>query len=571
MNDQNISVLEPATKQAPTKSAAVTGASSVPQERTSFFGWLARAFPTFAVLLLLGGIAFVGHHTGWSVPKFSTLFGKTTAEKDDWCAEHSVPESICVECNESLMPKPKSTWCRVHGVHNCPFERPELAQVKTPPTITKEDLDQAKRALELKDRKENAPNCKTHQRRIQLASEDVAKKMGLKFTIAWPESVAETVSVSGEIVNEQPRVAPVSSSVAGRVWYISEKGVIGKKVKRGEVLAILDAAEVGKAKAELLQAHAQMDTRKTTWDGLNKLGTAVISQARMLEAEFAYREATIRFAGAQQALINMGLPIRIDPKKSVTTEELTAAVQFFGIPPEITAKLDARTTTANLISVLASRDGVVSAVKVSGGEMVDAGRPIFVVTDTSRMWLTLNARSEDVQYLRVRDEVTGTPGQRVKFRPDGSNRDFFGELVWKSTDVDEKTRTVQFRAELPNLDGGLLANTYGKGEVYLRGRDTRDQITDVEKRFSVNQDQKAILIPTEAIHWEGDCHVVFVRDKNFAEPDGKKVYHVRSVRPGVVNGSNTEIIAGLVKGEIVETTNSATLRAELLKNNLGAG
>lgn len=352
------------------------------------------------------------------------------------------------------------------------------------------------------------------------------------------------------------RIAPVSSSVAGRVWYVTEKGVIGKRVKRGDVLAILDAAEVGKAKAELLQAHAQLDMRKTTYLGLKDLGLSVISQARLLEAELAYREANIRFAGAQQALINMGLPIRLDSKKPMTTDELTALVQFFGIPAEITATLDAKTTTANLIPVLATREGVVTAVKASIGEMVDAGRPIFVVTDTSQMWLTLNARSEDLPFLRVRDESTGTPGQRVKFRPDGSSRDFFGELVWKSTDVDEKTRTVQFRAELPNPDGALLANTFGKGEVYLRGRDSRDKVSDLEKRFAVNQEEKALLIPTEAIHWEGDCHVVFVRDKSFAESEGKKVYHVRSVRPGVVNGANTEIIAGLVKGEVVETTNS---------------
>jgi cobalt-zinc-cadmium efflux system membrane fusion protein len=213
----------------------------------------------------------------------------------------------------------------------------------------------------------------------------------------------------------------------------------------------------------------------------------------------------------------------------------------------------------------------VSAVKASAGELVEAGRPIFIVTDTSRMWLILNARSEDVPYLRIRDEATGTPGQRVKFRPDGTVRDFFGELVWKSTDVDEKTRTVQFRAELPNPHGVLLAYSYGKGEIYLRGRDSRDPPSELEKRLGVNQEEKAILIPTEAIHWEGDCHVVFVRDKHFAEPGAKKVYHVRSVRPGVTNGANTEIIAGLVKGEIVETTNSAALRAELLKNNLGAG
>ena len=554
MNEPNssMSVLAPAVQQSAANQPSVS--SAPPEKRGTFLEWLVRGLPTFLVLLLLGAIALVGHQTGWSVPKFSALFGRSNGVKDDWCAEHSVPESICVECDESLLPKPPSTWCRVHGVHNCPFERPELAQVKTAPSVTPADLARAKRALDLKERKENNAKCQTHLRRIQLASDDVVKKMGLGFAIAWPGPIFETVAVSGEIAYEQPRVAPVSASVAGRVWSVTHKGVLGKQVKRGDVLALLDAAEVGKAKAELLQAHAQLEIRKITFEGVKRLSTqGVVSETRLLETELAHREASIRFAGAQQALINMGLPIQIDSKKAISTEALTAMVQFFGIPPEIASRLDAKTTTANLIPVAAPRDGTVVAAKAAAGEMVDAGKPIFVVADTTRMWLILNARSEDVPYLRIRHEKTGTPGQTVKFRPDGTSQAFVGELVWKSTEVDDKTRTVRFRAELANADGVLLANSYGKGQIVLR--DEKD----------------AIVIPSEAVHWEGDCHIVFVRDKNFSQPDGKKVYHVRSVRPGVSNGSNTEIIAGLLKGEVVATTNSAALRAQLLKNNLGAG
>ena len=65
--------------------------------------------------------------------------------------------------------------------------------------------------------------------------------------------------------------------------------------------------------------------------------------------------------------------------------------------------------------------------------------------------------------------------------------------------------------------------------------------------------------------------MVFVRDKNFLNEGAPKVFHVRTVRPGVQNGPYTEIIAGLLPGEVIATQNSAVLRAELLKNNLGEG
>jgi cobalt-zinc-cadmium efflux system membrane fusion protein len=556
VNDQNnISVLEPQAKATRTREASPSPAeASEPLHRESFVAWAVRTSPTLFVICLLAGLAYWGHHTGWTIPKFNELFGAQETPKDDWCQEHSVPESICIECNESLMPRIKSSWCRVHGVHNCPFERPDVVESKAPAAISQEDLDRAQRALDLKERKENSSKCKQHHRRIQFASDDMVNKMGIDIAPVWQGPIVETVAASGEIAFDQPRVAPVSVAVAGRVWCLTEKGIIGTHVKRGDVLALVDATEVGKAKAELLQAHAQTDLRKKSMEMLKPLiPQGVLPESKLMEADLALREARIRLMGAQQALTNMGLPVQIDDGKPVSTEELGKQLHFVGIPSEIISRLDPKATTANLLPVLASRDGIVTAAKVSVGEMVEAGRPLFVVADTSRMWLILNVRMEDSDYLRVRDPKTNLPGQTVNFRADGKKQVVVGELVWKSTEVDEKTRTVRYRAELPNTDGSLLANTYGTGQIVLRA------------------EKNAVIVPNEAVHWEGDCHIVFVRDRNFLDPNGKKVFHVRSVRPGVMNGPSTEIIAGVLPGEVVATRNSASLRSELLKNNLGAG
>jgi cobalt-zinc-cadmium efflux system membrane fusion protein len=39
----------------------------------------------------------------------------------------------------------------------------------------------------------------------------------------------------------------------------------------------------------------------------------------------------------------------------------------------------------------------------------------------------------------------------------------------------------------------------------------------------------------------------------------------------VKEGANTEIIAGLVPGEVIASKNSVVLEAQLLKSNMGAG
>ncbi len=96
----------------------------------------------------------------------------------------------------------------------------------------------------------------------------------------------------------------------------------------------------------------------------------------------------------------------------------------------------------------------------------------------------------------------------------------------------------------------MRANTFGTGKIVLR------------------DEPKSIVVPSEAIHWDGKCNVVFVRDKNFFKPDAPKVFYVRSVRLGVKDGDNTEIIAGVLPGEVIASKNSVVLEAQLLKSSM---
>src|SRR6185295_2571211 len=100
-------------------------------------------------------------------------------------------------------------------------------------------------------------------------------------------------------------VATASSAVAGRVWQVTAKGKLGAKVTKGNVLAVIDAADVGKARAELLQSYAQFESRKQFLDGAVG-ASSVMPAARLMELQASYDEALIRFKAAQQALVNLG-------------------------------------------------------------------------------------------------------------------------------------------------------------------------------------------------------------------------------------------------------------------------
>jgi multidrug efflux pump subunit AcrA (membrane-fusion protein) len=298
---------------------------------------------------------------------------------------------------------------------------------------------------------------------------------------------------------------------------------------------------------ELIQALAQDEVQGQTLNRVEMLSSQGIVAGRQAQSAHAERvQARARVLIAQQALANLGLPVNVDPLREFPEVELLRRLQQLGLPESITRQSNSQGTTANLLPLRAPLDAIVVARNVVAGEVVDTSRVLFQLADTSRMWLTLSVPLEDAGKLAL--------GQPVRFRPDGTTSDARGTLVWISTAVDEQTRMVAVRAELSNPAGQLRNQTFGAGRIILR------------------EEPEAIVVPNEAIQWEGCCHVVFVRDKGYFDSEASpKVFHVRTVRLGASSPSVTEILAGVLPGEVVATRGSDVLRAELLKNNLGEG
>jgi cobalt-zinc-cadmium efflux system membrane fusion protein len=501
--------------------------------------------PQLVVFSTLGGLLLWGHVTGWTIPKFSALIGRGDAEAKEWCGAHGVPESQCVECNPALLPRPKTFgWCEVHGVHECTLCHPELAQLTDYAGVTSADLAQAKRALEFAERPKNSKKCKLHERRLQFASEEAVDKAGVGVEAVWRTRVVEAVSGNGEILHDPTRTARLSARVPGTVFRVYKQA--GDAVRQGEVLALVDAAEVGKAKSEFLTALVQLRLKIETlrrYDETFRSGALPESSYRNQAA--AVSEARIRLTTSKEAMTNLGLPVDVESLKSVPQEELADRLRFLGLPEVVARSLEPQKTTGNLVAITAPFDGVVVARDIVAGEVVDTSKVLFLVVDPRQVWLNLSMRLEDARLLAL--------GQRVQFRADGSKEESIGAVAWISPQADLKTRTIPVRVVLANPEGRLRANTFGLGKLILR------------------EEPQAIVVPSEAVHWEGDCFVVFVRDKDFLKPGAPKVFHTRTVRVGVRDGDNIEIIAGVLPHELVAAKGSGTLRAELLRGNLGEG
>ncbi len=374
---------------------------------------------------------------------------------------------------------------------------------------------------------------------IRFSSQEALEKSGIKTAQVTRQPITQYVVANGTIDYNRTRLAHLATRAPGNVWKVYKQ--VGDPVSKGEVLGLIESTEIGRAKAEFLQALRAHELKAENLRRAKKVeDSGALPERQLREAEAAASEAGIRLFTAEQALVNLGLPIRSEKLNGLSNDQLTARLQFLGLPESIARDLDPATTTANLLPLVAPFDGIVIRSEIAIGELVSSAGPQFTVADVRRLWVMLDIRQEDVGRVKKK--------QRITFRVDGdSTTEATGTVSWISTEVDDKTRMVRVRAEVDNTQGQLRARSFGTGRILISER------------------PDAIAVPSEALQWNGSEALVFV-----CQSDGLS-YEPRTVCVGIQNGDYTEVIDGVRPGEIVATSGSHVLRSQLFRSEIGGG
>ena len=499
-------------------------------------GWL----PSGLVVAALAAIGWFGHHNDWRIPKFGAVASPMEHDGPAWCESHGVPEVECIVCRPDLIENAGDfTFCREHGVHGCVFCNPSLAETKQPTAPTPQDLERAERALALTSRPENLAVSSNAGARIQFASTTAISKAGVDVEPVERRAIIEDVPAPGEIRYDETMMARVSPQTDGIVRQVMAK--VGDWVTAGDVLAVIDSQEAGRLKSALLSALLQEQLKQDQVDRVAKLAPGgAIAGSRVLEAKTELRQATVQVEQAMRAFVNLGLEVDVGRLRTTSLDQAKSIIRSIG-----SDNIEAVVESDNLIAVIAPLEGRIIERVATIGQVVDRGSEMFRIVDTRIVWLDLRVAAEQASLVKL--------GQFVRFLPDGQVKAYEGTISWISTDVDPQTRTVRVRAELSNAEENLRNESFGQGRIVLR------------------DEPDAIVIPESSLQWDGTGYVVFVRDAKFFEKDRPKFFVARSVRPGVKSDGFVEIIAGVLPGEVVASSGSDVLRAQLLKSNLGAG
>ena len=360
----------------------------MPRRVVPAIGWLAGHAPTVLAWAGLAGLAVYGSLNGWS------FNGDADKEQEKAKAAKSGPEGDG-SFKPYLLDQPNDVPVEVsHDPRTCPlvswFASPEAAAAALGGAAGHEHAG----------------------RRVAFRSADAMEKAGIRTAAVAARGLAVRVTAHGEAMQDPTAVARVAPRVGGVIVRMAKR--LGDPVRRGELLALLDAADVGKAKAALLTARANFQSRQQVRESLQP---GVAPERSVLEAENALRDARVALYGARQALANLGLPPPAAADDRLPDEAYARRLQFLGLSFFTRLELTAgealgHVQTANLLPVASPLDGVVLKQAAVAGEPLSALSPLYEVGDPLRVDVFLEVRQEDVPLVAV--------GQAVAFRIEGA-------------------------------------------------------------------------------------------------------------------------------------------------------
>lgn len=348
---------------------------------------------------------------------------------------------------------------------------------------------------------------------VRLDSDEVAARIGLRISSAERREVVDRIEANAESVFNANAYAEVSPRVRGLIRDIS--GEEGMPCEPGTVLAVVDSAEVGTAKAEYLAASSSLELAEETFKRTTELVASDAAPRKMeIEARAGLNRARADRLNAEQRLLN------------------------FGFTAKQIQEMAGRSDTSSLLPIVSPIHGNVVDRHAVTGEAVEPTTRLFVVADTDKIWLWIDMYESEFGLV--------SPGQPVEFVvPSSISRSYRGVVEWIDPAVNTKTRTIRVRAVVDNPEHSLRANEFGTAIV------------------DIGQPRQAVLVPRDAVQgFDAAANLVFLpQDGRTFRP--QRIVTRASRQPGML-----EVVWGLQGGEQVVTTGSFPLLSELKREEI---
>ncbi len=338
--------------------------------------------------------------------------------------------------------------------------------------------------------------------------EDIERTMVLKFT--------------GQVQLDLTKTVEVVSAGGGRVEQVSK--LLGEKVEKSDILAVIHSADLGQTKADFLEVQAKLELSQATFKREKELYEKKISsEADYLNALNELKVAEASYIAADKKLHLFGL--KTDQIESIADEKENGDF-------------------ADLV-LRAPQAGTIIKQNISAGKIVGTTESLYTIADLSNLWVWCDVYEKDLAVLHEQLAKGKSLRAVVHVKAFAAN-EFEGVVDMIGNLMDEHTRTVKIRVQVKNPEGKLRPGMFAEVEVMIPG------------------DGRMTAVPRSAIMTDASENFVFQhwKDDLWARCD---------ITVGSRQGDFVEILSGISNGATIVTGGAFMLKSDILREKMGAG
>lgn len=318
-----------------------------------------------------------------------------------------------------------------------------------------------------------------HGQELQVPADSPLRK---RLVVAPVEihAAPHWLDVPATVEADPARVAKVLPALGGRVLALHVD--LGARVRRGQLLAVIDSGDMAQAWADAAKARSALDFARKTLAREKGVAAAGGAAVKDLEAAHsAYMQAQAEYERAQARVVALG-----------------------GTPGA---------NTPRPIDVRAPISGTVTALAITRGMFVnDPTASIMTITDIERVWVTAQVPGDQLGLVAV--------GQAAKVSvPAWPGRVFTGKVASIGAVLDPDTRRDPVRIAINNVSRALKPNMFANVAL------------------AVSQPPQ-VLVPASALLMNNDNTTVFVELAPWT-------FVRRNVTLGYDEGEDVRVLSGL--------------------------
>jgi cobalt-zinc-cadmium efflux system membrane fusion protein len=344
-------------------------------------------------------------------------------------------------------------------------------------------------------------------------SKDEMKEFGIEVARAGPGKIQIHINLPGEVALNADRLAHVVPRVSGIAREVRK--VLGDRVRKSEVMAVLESRELADTKAAFLAARERVALARANFIREERLWKGKISsEQEYLQTRQVFAEARVELQSAEQKLHALGF-------SEDFLEQLPKQPDISFTRYQITAPFD----------------GTVIEKHIVLGEVIKDDAKVYLVADLSSVWVNISVYQKDLAVIRKGLPVVISAGHGIA--------DATGTISYVGPLLGEKTRTALARVVLPNPEGQWRPGLF------------------ITASIAVNEVEVPLVVPKTALQDTDGKPTVFIKTEDGFSPE--------PVTIGRSNSRYAEITSGISLGQLYVKRGAFTLKAQLSKGAFGGG